>query len=87
MSERALAAQVERGDGCVRAVPTLPAGDATQTSSPAVPIRTPRTRTPVPARRITPQQEDIVAGLAAQDLRTERDALGTTPYEPCGAKG
>ncbi|GDY71560.1 hypothetical protein SAV31267_010450 [Streptomyces avermitilis] len=34
-----------------------------------------------------PQQEDTVAGQAAQDLRTELDELGTTPCEPCGAKG
>lgn len=87
MSERALPAQVASRDGCACAAPPLPAGDGPRASLPTVPIRTAQARTPVPARRITPQQEATVAGQAAQDLRTELDALGTTPCEPCGAKG
>ncbi|MFE9997426.1 hypothetical protein [Streptomyces avermitilis] len=87
MSERALATQVEKGDGCACTAPHLPAGDGPLASPPTAPLRTPRTRTPIPARRITPQQEDTVAGQAAQDLRTELDELGTTPCEPSGAKG
>ncbi|MEU9370692.1 hypothetical protein AB0D78_38605 [Streptomyces avermitilis] len=87
MSERALAAQVENGEGRARAAPPLPARDGPQASLPTVPVRTPHTKTAIPARRITPTQEDTVAGQAAQDLRTELDELDTGPCEPRGAKG